>query len=298
MFTREATPGLTVMQPMSEGGRCSLWTKASILTVLVLTATWCAASTLTDGLAMARSGDYVGAMRTFNTAPGSCVGAFSTKRDRSDCVLLRTLLGAGIKAFCARGLQDAQATYDGIQHAIEIDSSNTQARVAELQVLLEAEAQFGGASVFLDASIDNPRQRALDRLTELRTDAPQDADLLEAQFNAVFLNKRASLKRFAALGPHGVAGGAKATSEFVATQFNALYGQLALALGQIDVAKLAALRQEQAAPRQPTTYLLAINVADATGQREDVARLRRQAREHYGDCDRFAQPLIERSDDR
>ena len=286
------------MRPMLEGGRWSICTIASILAVSLLFSASCAASKLSDGLALARAGDHVGAIHVFNTAPKTCATAFVSNRDRSDCVLLRTLLGAGIKAFCARGLQDAQATYDGIQHAIEIDSSNTQARVAELQVLLEAEAQFGGASVFLDASIDNPRQRALDRLTELRTDAPQDADLLEAQFNAVFLNKRASLKRFAALGPHGVAGGAKATSEFVATQFNALYGQLALALGQIDVAKLAALRQEQAAPRQPTTYLLAINVADATGQREDAARLRRQAREHYGDCDRFAQPLIERSDDR
>ena len=158
---------------------------------------------------MARAGDYVGAMRTFNTAPGSCATAFSTKRDRSDCVLLRTLLGAGIKAFCARGLQDAQATYDGIQHAIEIDSSNTQARVAELQVLLEAEAQFGGASVFLDASIDNPRQRAADQLAELRKDAQQDAGLLEAQFTVVFADKRACTLTVCSTWPAWGGGGAK-----------------------------------------------------------------------------------------
>lgn len=286
------------MRPMLEGGRWSIWTIASILAVSLLFSASCAASKLSDGLALARAGDHVGAIHVFNTAPKTCATAFVSNRDRSDCVLFRTLLGPGIKAFCASGLEDAQATYDGIQQSIEIDPSNAKARVASLQVLLEAETQFLGASVFLDTSIDDPRQRAAVQLAELRKDAPEDADLLEAQFTVVFADKEHALSRFAALEPYGVAGGAKATSGFVATQFNAMYGQLALALGQLETAKLAAQRQGQAAPRQAATYLLSIDVAQAAGRREDAARLRQQARGDYRDCERFSPLSTERDNDR
>ena len=94
---------------------------------------------LRRALDAARAGDDATATAIFSDGAGNCMSAFDTPRDRSDCLLLRTLSGDGMRAFCDRQLEYGQATLRGIREASRVDPSNTQALAHELHVLLQAD---------------------------------------------------------------------------------------------------------------------------------------------------------------
>ena len=111
--------------------------------------------------------------------------------------------------------------------------------------------------------------------------------LMDARFHQAFGKTDAAIEKYAALAPHGVAGGARPTSAFVEQQYNAYYAQALLRKGDSAAALRLVESQEQIAPQLPSTYSLRIKFLEGQGDRQGVSRARSTAFERFPTCFRF-----------
>ncbi|MBT6274799.1 MAG: hypothetical protein HOI95_11760 [Chromatiales bacterium] len=261
----------------------------------------CAAAVTISGPAMAtgeaslrgaldawRNGNHELVRGVFSRPRGSCQRAFKEVRDQSDCMLLVALHVHGTKAFCLRELEHAQAVLKGIREAGTVDPTNAAPLLREIDVLLQAEYEHGGAARYLDPKIKVPLRTTRKLIRQLRPMDDEAATLLDARLFDAFGKESEALEMYGALAPHGAPGGAKPSSTFVVRHFNWFYGKALLNDGDARGALAAAERQFAVAPDMSTSYQLKIDALRDTGQRKKAEIMRDTAYNTFNKCFRFA----------